>query len=85
MRFLIWTGLEESLTEAVSVEVGDGRLEASGTQIGADPVPFRVDYRLRCADRFVTRELGAVATAEGWPAPPTAPSRWRRPLERAAG
>ena len=66
MRFLIWTGVEEWLTETASVELSDGSLRASGTQLGAEPEPYRVDYRLDCSDRFLTRELAAVATGAGW-------------------
>jgi hypothetical protein len=66
MRFLVWTGVEEWLTEAASVEIGDGTLIASGIQLGAEPAPFRVDYRLECNEGFVTRELELTATAEGW-------------------
>jgi hypothetical protein len=66
MRFLVWTGVEEWLTETAAVELGDDGLRAIGTQIGADPVPFRVDYRLEAPENFVTRELELTATAEGW-------------------
>jgi hypothetical protein len=66
MRFLVWTGVEEWLTEAAEVELGDHGLRATGTQLGAEPVPFRVDYRLEAPDRFVTRELELTAAAEGW-------------------
>src|SRR5919109_1147753 len=66
MRFLIWTGVEEWLTETASVELSDGSWRASGTQLGAEPEPYRVDYRLDCSDRFLTRELAAVATGAGW-------------------
>jgi uncharacterized protein len=65
MRFLVWTGVEEWLTESAAVHLrGDG-LSATGTQLGADPAPFRVDYRL-AAPGFVTRELEVRARAEGW-------------------
>jgi hypothetical protein len=65
MRFLVWTGVEEWLTESAAVDLGDDGLSATGTQLGADPVPFRVDYRLEAPD-FVTRELELTAAAEGW-------------------
>jgi uncharacterized protein len=66
MRFLVWTGVEEWLTETAAIELrGDG-LRAVGTQIGADPAPFRVDYRLEAPENFVTRELELTATAEAW-------------------
>jgi uncharacterized protein len=65
MRFLLWTGVEEWLAESATVDLGDGGMSASGTQFGADPVPFRVDYRL-AAPQFVTRELELTATTEHW-------------------
>jgi uncharacterized protein len=64
MRFLVWSGVEEWLTEAAAVDLGDG-LSAAGTQLGAEPAPFRVDYRLE-APEFVTRELELTASAQGW-------------------
>jgi len=66
MRFLVWTGVEEWLTETAVVELGADGLRAIGTQIGADPAPFRVDYRLEAPERYVTRELELTATSEGW-------------------
>ena len=66
MRFLVWSGVEEWLTEAAEVDVGENGLRATGVQLGAEPAPFRVDYRLDALDGFVTRELELTATAEGW-------------------
>jgi hypothetical protein len=65
MRFLVWTGVEEWLTESAAVELGGDGLSATGTQLGAEPAPFRVDYRLE-APGFITRELELTAVAEGW-------------------
>ena len=65
MRFLVWTGVEEWLAESATADLGGDGLSAMGTQLGADPVPFRVDYRLE-APGFVTRELQLTAAAEGW-------------------
>jgi uncharacterized protein len=63
---MVWTGVEEWLTEAAEVELtGDG-LSATGVQLGAEPAPFRVDYRLEAPERYVTRELELTATAEDW-------------------
>jgi hypothetical protein len=65
MHFLVWAGVEEWLTETAAVDLeGDG-LRATGTQLGAEPAPFRVDYRLEAPD-FVTRELELTSVAEGW-------------------
>jgi hypothetical protein len=66
MRFLVWTGVEEWLTESAAVELGGDGLGATGTQMGDEPAPFRVDYRLEAPERFVTRELELTTTAEGW-------------------
>jgi uncharacterized protein len=66
MRFLVWSGVEEWLAETAAVDLADDGLRAIGTQIGADPAPFRVDYRLGAPERFVSRELELTATAEGW-------------------
>jgi hypothetical protein len=66
MRFLVWSGVEEWLTEAAEVELGQDGLRATGIQLGAEPAPFRVDYRLEAPDRYVTSQLELTATAEGW-------------------
>lgn len=60
MRFLLWSGVEKWLTEAASVELAEGCLRASGIQLGADPAPFRVDYRLEAP------EMGSWSTTPGW-------------------
>lgn len=65
MRFLVWAGVEEWLTESAAVDLESGGLSATGTQLAAEPAPFRVDYRLEAPD-FVTRELEVTSTAEGW-------------------
>jgi hypothetical protein len=66
MRFLVWTGVEEWLTETAAIDLSDDGLKAIGTQLGAEPAPFRVDYRLEAPDDFVTREVELTATVEGW-------------------
>jgi uncharacterized protein len=65
MRLLVWSGVEEWLAESAAVELAVDGLRAAGTQLGAEPVPFRVDYGLE-APGFVTRQLELTATAEGW-------------------
>lgn len=65
MHFLIWAGVEEWLTESAAVDLESDGLSATGTQLGAEPAPFRVDYRLEAPD-FVTRELELTSMAEGW-------------------
>jgi hypothetical protein len=65
MRFLVWSGVEEWLAESATVDLGGDGLSATGAQLGAEPAPFRVDYRLEAPD-FVTRELELTARAQGW-------------------
>jgi hypothetical protein len=65
MHFLIWAGVEEWLTESAAVDLESDGMSATGTQLGAEPAPFRVDYRLEAPD-FVTRELELTSMAEGW-------------------
>jgi uncharacterized protein len=56
-RLLIWRGLEEWLAEAAYIRIEDGRLSAHGTQLGAEPDPYRLDYSLRTGPDFVTEAL----------------------------
>ena len=65
-RLLIWQGLEEWRAEAARVELDDGGVRATGTQIGADPLPYRLDYELDAAEGFVTRSLRVDAVGERW-------------------
>jgi uncharacterized protein len=65
MPFLVWSGVEEWLAEWATVDLGGDGLSATGAQLGAEPAPFRVEYRLE-APGFVTRELELTAAAEGW-------------------
>jgi hypothetical protein len=56
-RRLIWKGVEEWRAEAAAIELEPDRLAATGTQIGDDPRPYRIDYRLETGEGFVTRRL----------------------------
>jgi uncharacterized protein len=58
-RQLVWRGLEEWLAEECSVTIDNGRLEARGVQLGADPHPYRVDYELTTGADWVTERLVA--------------------------
>jgi len=63
---LLWSGLGSWRAEVSEVDLAGDRLEASGTQLGADPVPYRLDYRLETGPRLVTTRLDVVARGEGW-------------------
>jgi uncharacterized protein len=53
----VWRGLEEWLAEAAEVSLLEDRLEARGTQLGAEPEPYRVDYELVTGPSWVTQRL----------------------------
>ena len=66
MRLVVWRGVEEWLAESASIDLREDGLSAKGVQLGAEPVPYQVDYRLDATDGFVTRELELTAAGEGW-------------------
>ncbi len=65
-RFRIWTGTDTFRAEAATVDLGDDRLSATGTQLGADPLPYRLDYELETVAGWVTSRLDVRASGEGW-------------------
>jgi uncharacterized protein len=65
-RFVIWRGTDAWRSEAVAVELTDSGVRAKGTQLGLDPVPYRVDYELDAMDDWITRRLRLRAEGEGW-------------------
>jgi uncharacterized protein len=52
--------------EASDVEVAGDGLRAAGVQLGADPLPYRLDYRLDAARGWITRTLDLEASGDGW-------------------
>jgi len=66
MAFIVWSGVEEWMTEAAAVVVTDGGLAGNGIQIGADPLPYRVGYQLNANDGFVTRTIDLASSGDGW-------------------
>ena len=66
-RLLVWRGLDESFrAEVCRARRGDGRLEATGTQIGVAPRAYRLDYELRTGLDYVTESLEVRVTGESW-------------------
>jgi hypothetical protein len=61
LRFLVWRGLDESLAEAAEVRLEEDALVARGTQLGAAPRPYRVDYELTTGTSWVTERLRLIA------------------------
>ncbi|MDO8185500.1 putative glycolipid-binding domain-containing protein [Conexibacter sp. JD483] len=70
-RMILWRGLDEWTAEAARVEIGDDGLRATGTQLGAHRLPYRLDYALDATGRapaggFVTRHLRVAIAGDGW-------------------
>ncbi|WP_152361408.1 putative glycolipid-binding domain-containing protein [Microlunatus speluncae] len=73
-RSLVW--VKDGGAELARVKLTDRRLSATGTAIGSDPLPYRLDYTLRTVDRFVTSALYVSSAGHD---PDRGP--WRRQLE----
>ncbi|MGH8898453.1 MAG: putative glycolipid-binding domain-containing protein [Egibacteraceae bacterium] len=65
-RLLLWRGLDSWRAEVAQVDLVPDGVSASGTQLGVDPVPYRLDYRLEAGERFITRWLEVEVTGAGW-------------------
>jgi hypothetical protein len=65
LRLPIWKGLDEWRAEAARVELGPRNLHAAGTQIGADPKPYRLDYELDVGSGWITNRLSVQVTTAG--------------------
>jgi uncharacterized protein len=63
-RSLVW--LKECGAELAEVKLARGRLTAVGAAIGADPVPYRLEYVLTTTDSYVTSSLRVHTSAVGW-------------------
>lgn len=63
---VLWTGLGTWRAEVGEVDLDGDRLTASGTQLGVDPLPYRLDYSLRTGRRFVTERLEVTVLGRGW-------------------
>jgi uncharacterized protein len=65
-RLVLWSGIDEWRTEAVWIDLTADGVRATGTQLGLDPVPYRVDYELDAAQEFVTRRFEVRAAGTAW-------------------
>jgi uncharacterized protein len=61
-----WAGVEEWRAESALVVPEQDRFTASGVQLGVDPVPYRLDYRLETTAGWVTTALDVIAVGSGW-------------------
>ena len=65
-RLVLWSGLDSWRAEVVSLELSADGIDATGTQMGADPVAYRLDYRLKAGPEFITQLLIVDAVGESW-------------------
>ncbi|MGI5170944.1 putative glycolipid-binding domain-containing protein [Spirillospora sp. CA-253888] len=71
---LVW--VKPGGAELAEVQAGDGTLQATGSAIGGDPLPYRLEYELTTGERYVTVRL--LVRSQGVD-PETGP--WQRWLE----
>ena len=65
-RAVVWDGLDEARLELAFVHLTPTDLRASVTQVGTQPMPYRLSYHLATAPGFRTQELVAVSEGAGW-------------------
>lgn len=65
-RLLIWSGVGAWRAEAATADLGPGGLSARGTQLGREPLPYRLDYGLEVDKDWITRELRLEARGTDW-------------------
>lgn len=65
-RLMLWRGLDGWRAESAQVDIGPDGVSAAGTQLGLDPLPYRLDYWLDATDDFVTRRLAIEVRGDGW-------------------
>jgi hypothetical protein len=66
MPFVVWRGLDGWRSEAARVALMADGLTATGTQLGAAPMPYRLDYQLDARGGFQARRLALQCSGEGW-------------------
>jgi uncharacterized protein len=65
-RMVWWNGLDQWRAEVSEIDLGSGRLSASGVQIGVDPLPYRLDYAVVTSSGFVTEAIRVIVKGAGW-------------------
>jgi uncharacterized protein len=66
MLAFAWQGVEEWLAEHAQVELRDDGVLATGVQLGVEPEPYLVEYRLDAPSGWITRRLEVEASGAGW-------------------
>ncbi|RCG30038.1 hypothetical protein DQ384_17950 [Sphaerisporangium album] len=64
MPSIVW--VKDEGAEYAHVDISDGRLTATGTAVGAVPVPYRLEYELVTGRQYVTEALSVRAQGAEW-------------------
>jgi len=62
----VWSKDQPFGTEVAEVTISAGKLSAMGAAIGIDPLPYRLEYDLTTAERYVTARLVVRARGDNW-------------------
>lgn len=66
-RLVVWTNPVPWRAESAHLRFGAaGALSASGTQLGVDPVPYRLDYETTTYKDGTTARTFVAVTGDGW-------------------
>ncbi|MDO9408832.1 putative glycolipid-binding domain-containing protein [Patulibacter sp.] len=65
-RTIVWEGTDAWRAEVAVVDLGVDRVRAKGTQLGVDPVPYRLEYELDTTAGWETHRLQARSSGAGW-------------------
>ena len=65
-RAAAWVKDDPFGVEFAEIAIDDEHLTASGVAVGAAPLPYRLDYHLETATRFVTARVRVTSRGEGW-------------------
>jgi hypothetical protein len=65
-RTVVWEGTDAWRAEVSVVELGNDRVRARGTQLGTDPLPYRLEYELDTTAGWQTHRLQARSSGGGW-------------------
>jgi hypothetical protein len=64
VRAITW--VKQRGAEFAEIDLAAGRMRATGVVVGASPLPYRLEYELDCAGRYVTRRLSVRVRGAGW-------------------
>lgn len=65
-RAIAWVKERGLGFEFAEIDLKSNSLTASGVAIGTSPLPYRMDYELETAGKFITSKLTVATRGEGW-------------------